>query len=586
MIVLLTDDQVRIRARTVMLLSPSYLFVLQVQCIHLFDVLFGHSQDYTLGSLETMPGLRSLVQQTGLTFEHGLVNTPVCCPSRSEGITSRYGHNLYTESGGCMYMNSNSPEWKSANVGAQIKSAVGSGVRTGMFGKWLNTRGWFCGKNANQVPPGWDHFQALCTGDFFNQTYNVNGKEVPTTGYQTAVLGNATVQFIREAVGAGDRFFIYLAPHAPHIADSVFPYITQPAPWYDNATLSRDTSPRVPNWNHSGSDHHWLIRQQPPLVPFEVDWSDSLFRARWRSLLSVDDMLRSITSELIALGEFDDTGILYQADHGYSLGSLRMVSGKWNVYDNDVRIPFLMRGPGVPQGARTDAIASNIDVVPTVLDWMGGKAHPDNDGRSLMPLAQDLDRRLQQRQALEAQGKQADPATGLALPPHLDLARSAARVLARDAPGGPTGDEEVPGGSLPLLPAGPMAPHETFLIEYWGLGEVMRGAPTSPECNPHNGVCKPGCPCYFRLEDTANNTYIAARRVNSTTNVMYAEFYPNNHQSAFNTTPYFKELYDLDKDPWQMNNLAQGSQAPQGLMQELSDWMHRQVKCAGQSCEA
>ena len=55
-------------------------------------------------------------------------------------------------------------------------------------------------------------------------------------------------------------------------------------------------------------------------------------------------------------------------------------------YETDIRVPLLVRGPGIAEGARSDAIALSIDLAPTLVDMAGGlDGHEDDfDGESLL----------------------------------------------------------------------------------------------------------------------------------------------------------------------------------------------------------
>ena len=71
-----------------------------------------------------------------------------------------------------------------------------------------------------------------------------------------------------------------------------------------------------------------------------------------RVLLAVDDGVASILARLQATGELDDTLILFTSDNGFFHGEHRVPDGKVLVYEPSIRLPLLMRGPGVPRGAK------------------------------------------------------------------------------------------------------------------------------------------------------------------------------------------------------------------------------------------
>ena len=112
-------------------------------------------------SLNAMPRAHALLAAQGGSFDNFYV-TPVCCPSRSELFSGRLNHNIRmpTPQGGCMHMDSNSTEWQANTVATGLHAV---GYRTALFGKYLNTHGWFCDKGV-RVPPGWDRFFASCAG--------------------------------------------------------------------------------------------------------------------------------------------------------------------------------------------------------------------------------------------------------------------------------------------------------------------------------------------------------------------------------------------------------------------------------------
>ncbi|MCQ6561439.1 sulfatase-like hydrolase/transferase [Paenibacillus mendelii] len=99
----------------------------------------------------------------------------------------------------------------------------------------------------------------------------------------------------------------------------------------------------------------------------------------------LDAQIGRVVEALKDQGVYEDTIIVYTADHGLSVGQHGLM-GKQNMYDHSVRIPFIMRGPGVPTGKRVRSLSSNIDIFPTVAELCSVPVPAEVDGVSLMPL--------------------------------------------------------------------------------------------------------------------------------------------------------------------------------------------------------
>jgi len=458
-------------------------------------------------------------------------------------VTGRYFHNIRVDQPGdrgCMSVKVdaalNSTFYADYYFAPTLQQA---GYSVGIFGKHLN--------NANPVcpPPGVDMWFANGGGNYYAPTFSwASAGNLPEAGvtfnnctygvagssacYSTSVIGNVSLAWVKDIVAQPEAtrkpFFAYVAVKAPHIQDGPGFPITLPAPWYNKTDLFPGLrAPRTPNWNASCPDHHWLIRQQPPMTAEQAQKSDDLYRARWLSLLSVEDLVSEFVTTLTAAGVVDNTYFLFTSDHGFRFGQYRMPEGKWNAYDNDLRIPMVVRGPGIPHNTSFDYVGSNVDTMPTIFGLAGVDTPSHMDGRSMAHLL----------------------VTDLAAAPQPTTAHLARAKLR-------TGVGKVPWRT-------------ELLVEYYGLGDVVR---------------------YEHLEDTGNNTFRTLRIVDPAgpaglRNAKYSEFVGRsdwNHTGA----PLEYELFDLDLDPWELHNTYAGADA--GVKADLHARVDKLYRCAGTTC--
>lgn len=92
-------------------------------------------------------------------------------------------------------------------------------------------------------------------------------------------------------------------------------------------------------------------------------------------------------SALKDLGLWDDTLILFTADHGLSLND----HWQWRhgpfLFDQVINVPMIWRVPGLTRpGISTAELIESVDILPTVLEWCGVPCPPGAQGQSLMPL--------------------------------------------------------------------------------------------------------------------------------------------------------------------------------------------------------
>jgi arylsulfatase A-like enzyme len=104
-----------------------------------------------------------------------------------------------------------------------------------------------------------------------------------------------------------------------------------------------------------------------------------------RTIREADDLVGSLLDEIEALGLSDRTLVVLTSDHGEAFGEHRRLGHSFSGYQEVVRVPLVLRGPGVPAGLRVETPVSLVDVTPTILDWMGISPLELSQGISLVP---------------------------------------------------------------------------------------------------------------------------------------------------------------------------------------------------------
>ena len=90
-----------------------------------------------------------------------------------------------------------------------------------------------------------------------------------------------------------------------------------------------------------------------------------------------------ILDTLDARGLSENTVVIYTSDHGLGVGQHGLM-GKQNLYDHSMRIPLIMRGPGVPAGLQCGALLYLLDLYPTLLQLAGVDVPLTSAGHSLV----------------------------------------------------------------------------------------------------------------------------------------------------------------------------------------------------------
>jgi N-acetylglucosamine-6-sulfatase len=356
------------------------------------------TDDQTVESMRVMPGVRRTLTARGTTFSRSFVSFPLCCPSRATFLTGQYAHNHGvvgnrppTGGYGALDAAETLPVW--------LRRA---GYVTLHVGKFLNRYG--IDGPPTEVPPGWDEWHASVdplTYEYYGTRLNQNGtlRTYPET-YSTDLYARRAEELIARASARRRPFFLsvgFLAPHAggPPEPDDPAGLATPALARRHRDRFAAEPLPRavrVAAREADLSDKPRFLRERPPIGPAQARAVAENYRQRLESLLAVDEAVVSIVDALRKSGELADTLVIFTSDNGFFHGEHRMASEKMLAYEPSIRVPLILRGPGVPAGAERRHLVTNADLAPTIVDAAGASATKPQDGISLMPLLADPDR--------------------------------------------------------------------------------------------------------------------------------------------------------------------------------------------------
>ncbi|MEU9735808.1 sulfatase, partial [Streptomyces sp. NPDC048002] len=302
----------------------------------------------------------------GVTFERAHANTPLCAPSRASVMTGRYAHRHGV-------LDTRHPYYLDQRTTVQRRLRE-AGYRTGLFGKYLNF--WRTG----DPPPHFDEWLLQEPVRYVDGHYNDNGTVRNIPGYNTTVIKNRALDFIDASRTDTRPWFAYVATRSAH-------EVNIPEPRYART--------RVPEWQGRPSVFETDKDDKPPFLRAErhtfAEGRD--LRARQlRTLLSVDDAMHDFRAKLRALGQLENTLVLFTSDHGLCWGDHGWLR-KSVPYRPALEVPFRLSWPAGGLGASRsdDRLTGLIDIAPTFLDAAGLPPDPGHDGHSL--LDRDNDRR-------------------------------------------------------------------------------------------------------------------------------------------------------------------------------------------------
>ena len=334
--------------------------------------------DLALGT----PHIDGLAAQ-GVRFDRAYTCAPVCGPARSALFTGLYPH-----SNGVLG-NDMAPHLDLPTLGQRLSDA---GLATGYIGKWhLDGSDYF---GDGRCPPGWDPAYWMDGRNYLESLPNDEARalsrrvlaapDVAAHGI-TADFTHAwrIAERAREFIRAHrDRDFLLVVsidePHHPFIAPepyvSAFDEFLFPVPNADDPLSDKPVAQQ--EWaRHTAAHRRQLVRKG--------DRAHLRHPAHFGCNSFCDSQVGRVLEAVDA--ETPGALVIHTSDHGDMFGSHGLFGKGPCMYEEIVRIPFIVRWPGgAPAGTVSTGPVSHIDLVPTLLEYYGITAPPLLQGRSLL----------------------------------------------------------------------------------------------------------------------------------------------------------------------------------------------------------
>ena len=400
------------------------------------NILVVMTDDMAATDVQFMPNVQRLLARKGTTFENAITSFPLCCPSRATFITGQYAHNNGVEGNfapwgwyGMPDRDNTLPVWLDR-----------AGYRTALIGKWLN--GYGSADAHGEIPAGFDIWRGLLDvsaydyqnfvmnqdgtlrtwGDpefamdlvrfakiqvddqpdsigsiyaaleeqFGPRPYSYWGAENPDE-YSPDVTGEMTEKLVRKEGRKRKPFFIWWAVAAPHREDVATALMGKPGadprpPVRYSDDVATLQLPQPPSFNEPDmSDKPSPVEDAAvPMSQAIIDQLQADYQGRAGSLMAVDEHVGHLVKTLKRTGQLRNTVIMFLSDNGWLQGEHRVTGDKFLPYDEALRVPLIIRGPGVRKNSVVPGQVSNVDFAPTLLDFANAKPGRTMDGVSLL----------------------------------------------------------------------------------------------------------------------------------------------------------------------------------------------------------
>jgi iduronate 2-sulfatase len=211
--------------------------------------------------------------------------------------------------------------------------------------------------------------------------------DVPDNAYGDGQTAEKTIADLRRLKTDGKPFFLacgFIRPHLPFYAPKKY--------WdlYDRAALKLAPNRERPTDAPAALTGSTEYKAYEPggYVDGTDDWHRMMRHGYYACASFADKLTGDVLAELTRLGLAENTIVVIWGDHGWHLGEHEFW-GKHNTMDRALRVPLIIKVPGLPAGHRSDSLVASLDIFPT-LCALAGLTPPDSvQGRSFAAVLKD-----------------------------------------------------------------------------------------------------------------------------------------------------------------------------------------------------
>lgn len=201
--------------------------------------------------------------------------------------------------------------------------------------------------------------------------------------HSSEVFSETAIRFIENYDDSDKPFFLYVAytsPHDPKTAPEAF-HNQYPA----------DVIELPPNFmtEHPFDNGELQIRDEKLAATPRDLHEIRQHMADYNAMIAHQDLwMGKVLDALEVKGVAEDTIVVYLSDHGLAVGQHGLM-GKQNLYEHSIRVPFIMKGPGIPRNEKRDAQFYSFDLYATLCEMLEIGASEGLDSQSILPVLRD-----------------------------------------------------------------------------------------------------------------------------------------------------------------------------------------------------